>query len=803
MNYKALLKKARKTNKIDYLSKTKYLYYYQMLAIDEKAIVLESQHGNNLHGNIFYLAKTLNDDPDYHAFKCYLIYSKRSQKQYKQLKEKYHLDHMTLVRLGSLKYYQLMASAKYLFNDTSFLPFFIKKEGQVYLNTWHGTPLKTLGKRVENDYHNIGNVQKNFFMCDYLLYPNQYMEEHMVEDYMLRHLYQQEIVLAGYPRNTVFYDEVRKKEIRQTYRLEDKEIFVYMPTYRGKVGQVEKQQQNAWLLEQLTLIDDHLQEHQVLYVNLHPFVSNDIEFSQFSHIQKFPKDIETYEFLSIADTLITDYSSVLFDFAITKKKIILFTYDEEDYLAERGMYLSIHDLPFPHAKTTEALLDLMNREKNYDDTAFLKTYCPYENLFAAKDLCDLVLFDKRNRVSIHRLKQDHKEKVLIYTGNLAKNGITSSLKNLLNHLDVGDKHYYLTFNSYVIRNNRSFLKELPAGVDYIATTGKMNASISLKYQLMRYRQSKLPMKDFERNMKDLYQAEYQRHYANIHFDHVIQFNGYEFRKILLYSQAKTDRILYVHSDMIKEIESRHNQHLESLKYAYQHYDKIAVVSEGMIRPTSEICEIDRDYYVVHNFINYQDVLEKSTWPLELDKNTTCTIEEEKLHHILESTDKKFITIGRYSPEKGHARLIDAFVKVHQEDLHTYLFIIGGHGKEYQKTLEKVQSLDCQDHIILIRSMSNPYALLKKCDYFVLSSFYEGFGLVLAEADIVGLPVISTDIEGPRNFMIKNGGHLVENNEEGIYQGMKDLLQGKVSTMNVNYEDYNQQALEEFYQMLEG
>ncbi len=803
MNYKALLKKAKKTNKIDYLSKTKYLYYYQMLAIDEKAIVLESQHGNNLHGNIFYLAKTLNDGVDYQSFRCYLIYSKKSKKQYEQLKEKYHLHRMELVRLGSLKYYQLMASAKYLLNDTSFLPFFIKKEGQVYLNTWHGTPLKTLGKKVENDYHNIGNVQKNFFMCDYLLYPNEYMEEHMVEDYMLQHLYQQDIVLGGYPRNTVFYDEVRKREIRREYALEDQEIFVYMPTYRGKVGKVETQKQNAWLTEQLMMIDDHLQENQVLYVNLHPFVSNDIHFDQFKKIKKFPKDIETYEFLSIADTLITDYSSVFFDFAVTKKKIILFTYDEEDYLAERGMYLSMHDLPFPQVKTTEALLTFMNLEKNYDDTEFLKTYCPYENLFAAKDLCDLVLFNKRERLSIHRLAQDHQEKVLIYTGNLAKNGITSSLKNLLNHLDVHEKHYYLTFNSYVIRNNRTFLKELPEGIDYIATTGKMNASVSLKYQLMRYRQSKISMEDFERNMKDLYQAEYRRHYAHIHFDHVIQFNGYEFRKILLYSQAQTDRIIYVHSDMVKEIENRQNQHLTSLKYAYQNYDKIAVVSEGMIKPTAEICGVDRDYHVVHNFINYQDVLEKSTWPLLFDKNTTCTVDEDTLHQILESSDKKFITIGRYSPEKGHARLIDAFIKIHQEDPHTYLLIIGGHGKEYQATLDKVQSLDCQDHIVLIRSMSNPYALLKKCDYFVLSSLYEGFGLVLAEADIVGLPVISTDIDGPRAFMKQNGGRLVENSEEGIYQGMKELLQGNVPCMNVDYEAYNQQALKELYQMLEG
>jgi CDP-glycerol glycerophosphotransferase len=68
-------------------------------------------------------------------------------------------------------------------------------------------------------------------------------------------------------------------------------------------------------------------------------------------------------------------------------------------------------------------------------------------------------------------------------------------------------------------------------------------------------------------------------------------------------------------------------------------------------------------------------------------------------------------------------------------------------------------------------MPNPYNLLARCDYFVLSSLHEGFGLVIAEADILGKPVISTDIEGPRTFMKKNGGTLVENSENGNVLGV--------------------------------
>ena len=95
------------------------------------------------------------------------------------------------------------------------------------------------------------------------------------------------------------------------------------------------------------------------------------------------------------------------------------------------------------------------------------------------------------------------------------------------------------------------------------------------------------------------------------------------------------------------------------------------------------------------------------------------------------------------------------------------------------------------------NMPNPYNLLAKCDYFILSSLYEGFGLVIAEADIVGLPVISTDIDGPRTFMKKHGGTLVENSEDGILDGMRLLAEGKIKPMNVDYEKYNDEVRAQF------
>ena len=99
-------------------------------------------------------------------------------------------------------------------------------------------------------------------------------------------------------------------------------------------------------------------------------------------------------------------------------------------------------------------------------------------------------------------------------------------------------------------------------------------------------------------------------------------------------------------------------------------------------------------------------------------------------------------------------------------------------------------------------MSNPYPLIKKCDSFAFSSFYEGFGLVLVEADILGVPCVSTDIVGPKRFMEQYGGLLVENSTAGIEKGLRMCLEGKVpKNLTVDYEKYNKEAVAQFEALL--
>lgn len=109
-----------------------------------------------------------------------------------------------LVDIADFKYVKVLATSKYLINNSSFPAYFIRRDEQVYLQTWHGTPLKTLGKRMRFGIESMYNVQHNFLHANYIMFPNEFTRKAIMEDYNLEALYTGIVVMNGYPE-TVFY----------------------------------------------------------------------------------------------------------------------------------------------------------------------------------------------------------------------------------------------------------------------------------------------------------------------------------------------------------------------------------------------------------------------------------------------------------------------------------------------------------------------------------------------------------------------------------------------------------------------
>ncbi len=809
---KKLRKKLKRVNR-QYLNRKKYFWYRENLPIEENTVLLETLNGQSPDGNINALLKELTSGEEYAGFQIFLSCRRKDMKERKKYLETMNISGVTLLDVTTKEYFKVLATAKYLVNEHTFFIVFNKRPEQVYLNTWHGTPLKCLGNKVANDFATFGNVQKNMFDADYLLCPNEFTMQHFIDDYCLANFGHTKLMLAGYPRNQAFLDTKRREEIRKECGFGDKQVIVFMPTWRGAIGHVTSEMQNEILKNYFDEWDEKLKENQILYVKLHPLSRGAIDVTQYTNIVPFPADkYDTYEFLNAADVLVTDYSSVFFDFAVSGRKIVLFTYDKEEYMQERGMYFSVDELPFPQAANVDELVQYISEPKKYDDTEFLKKFCAYDVPDMTKAICHQVLFNEESPLLDIRMTPDNgKKNVVLYAGNLVRNGITTSAINLLSMVDKEKYNYAVLYKINAIKKRQECIKMIPEGVTTISYYHARSATAWETFCYMLFQEFHiLPYKAMKTLVEKVAEREYGRILGSCRIDKAIQFFGYEHELIELIEQVPCSRTIFVHNDMEEEIRSKRTLTRKLLSREYRKYDNVAIVTEDLRQSTRNIASAYEDedtkkeanIVLVKNTINYKAILEKAEQELVFDEKTRMNVEEEELREALASDKKKFISVGRFSKEKGHARLIKAFEILHKEQPDTLLFILGGYGILYNDTKKWAEESSCPEAIFVIRDMSNPYPLMKACDYLALPSLYEGFGLVLAEADILGLPCFSTDITGPKLFMEQVGGFLVEDSQSGVLDGLRACLDGRVpKKLNVDYEKYNQEAIAQFESLL--
>ncbi len=768
-----------------------YVFCLNNMALEEKNILLQSKYGEDLEGNIFYILKELAEN--YKDYKLYLAYRKHKKAFYDTLLKKYKIKNVNLVELHHMEYWKLLATCKYLVNDTTFRAGFKKRKGQIYLNTWHGIPLKNMGLDDRTEGYLFGNVQLNIFVSDYFICPNRYMSEIMARAYKLDNLFQGEIIETGYPRNAIFFNNKRAAELKKELGIEGKHIISYMPTWRLDSNKEYK----TLLLKYLEEIDECLTDGQIFFVKLHPLTKKQLELEQFKHIQHFPEDYETYDFLNIADCLVTDYSSVMFDFSCSHRQIVLFTYDEEEYLKNRGMYIDLNKLPFPKVKTVPELMAVINSDKNYQENAFIKSIIESENINAAENMCKILLYGQGD-YNVFKIFNNQKDNVLIFVDNLLTNGITSSVFNLVNAIDLNKRNYFFVFRGATVKKNKDKLLEIPPEIGVLSLNSVERTYTELIASYLYYILN-INNTFINNIVENCYKRNFIKYYGNMRIDYFVQFVGYGRDALQLFLQAPK-KFIFVHNDMKREISVRKVQHKHTIEKCYQRYDTVVGISRYTEQIAKEIAHGKGNYKIVHNCFDYKQVKDNALKPLKFDLNTECICENQNglLGILNDETARKFITIGRFSPEKGHLRLIDAFDMYWQENNNSFLIVIGGHGVLFSKTVNYAKSKSCWRNIIIIKSITNPMPILKKCDLFVLSSSYEGLPVVLFEAACLNIPILCTDIAGTREVLTTyGGGMLVKESAEALYEGMKAFDRCGIGLLDIDYEKYNQQCITEF------
>lgn len=265
------------------------------------------------------------------------------------------------VRFASKEWLVALATSKYLVNNTNWPWYFRKVPGQVYLQTWHGTPLKRLGREIPNNNLTksyLDTMDREASYWDYLISPNPFCTEIFPGAFG----YRGRIIETGYPRNDRLSSSsaLDRALIRQRLGINNPNtrVVLYAPTWRD----YKRSATGNW--ESVTFMDENIElppGFQMLYrghTNTHAAHKTKVAGGAID-VTKYPDVTELY---LAADILITDFSSVMFDFTVTGKPVLFLAPDLERYRAERGFYFDFEaTAPGPILKTDSEVVEALAR----------------------------------------------------------------------------------------------------------------------------------------------------------------------------------------------------------------------------------------------------------------------------------------------------------------------------------------------------------------------------------------------------------------------------------------------------------
>ncbi|MHC5268058.1 bifunctional glycosyltransferase/CDP-glycerol:glycerophosphate glycerophosphotransferase [Enterococcus sp. LJL98] len=275
------------------------------------------------------------------------------------------------VKRNSWKYYYYLARSRYFFNNVNWPTEYLKREKSIEVQTLHGTFLKTMGLDVANEVNTpqkLEGFRTRHKRWDYLVSPSSFMTDISKRVFE----FEGEMLEFGFPRNDLLIVESQETErLKETLNEKlsipkNKKVILYAPTYRTK---------NGFNLElDIEKMRDELADDYVLLVRLHYFVAKNLDLS---NVEDFVINVCNYpdvqELLLITDVLITDYSSIMFDYANLNKPILFFTYDLEYYRdVLRGMYLDFEEeAPGRLCSTTDELVQSLQDMFAYEQKYYL------------------------------------------------------------------------------------------------------------------------------------------------------------------------------------------------------------------------------------------------------------------------------------------------------------------------------------------------------------------------------------------------------------------------------------------------
>lgn len=813
--------------------RTLYADLYEKNKVQSHVVIYESYMGRGMICNPYAIFLAFMQRLDFFKFDHYWSLEDLEDEDSSFIIKKYEkYSNVHFIKRDSVEYLEILTKAKYLINNVVFPDYFTKKKSQIYVNTWHGIPLKTLGYDLPGGSIEVRNTVRNFLATDYIISPNKYMTECYKKNFRLDGIYQGEILEEGQPRNDIYgwvkEEEVRNKLVSHGVKMEDgKKIILYAPTWKGNDygnPDISIETYLNFIAQVENKIDTRMYQvlvkpHQVVYKH----IKDNNEFTN----QFVPATIDTNELLSVVDILVSDYSSIFFDFLVTGKPVLFYIPDLEEYALYRGLYGNIENLPGPSTKDIGEIgawiCNIENIQEKYRNIYKEKSQwaCKKDDGHVSERVLDF-MFHKSRKYQVTADCVTKKKKILIYAGELSQNGITHSIYSLLRMID--DSKFDVSVLAVLHNKNENAIYQIDEKARVLVQTSMCNATLeeTEKFQ-NQLEQGEIGNFKDRWKLKKMFQREYRRLYGDTKFDVVIDFNGYSPWYGALFSYVSGARkIIWQHNDLKRE-ENRKINGEEALKKRMQFVFSLYPYFDQIVGCSHSVMEINkknvgtrwtrRKFTFARNTLNLhriQDALTQDNIVRldEVDYYVKRKNEEfgggkmnVDLLELPKEDEITYVAMGRLSPEKNYENLIKAFAMLQKTEIKTKLFIIGD-GILRESIAKEIHNFGLDGKVILTGNLENPFGLMKYADCFVLASNYEGQPLVIQEARVLGLPIIMSDFTTGQDVYQKNGQLVVKKDEKSLYKGLKAFLDGKVPEYKFDGDSYNQEVYEEFERLFE-
>ncbi len=741
--------------------------YAESLPVDSDLVMYESYNGRDFAGNSWALFLHLRSRPDHARLRHVVVVPKLG---YPKLKPFRRDPRVIQVRVDSRAYVRYAETCGLFVNDASYKPYLVKRPGQRYLYTWHSTLLKKLAGDKGAPWE-ARNVTRALVGADWFISPNRFTTELLLSSHGAAPLMDGIIAEFGYPRNDLTVNADRAA-IRTRLGLRDGvKLVTFAPTWRGEQNALDNVDE---VLEQRRLLQESLPDGYRVVVKFHTMVYRFLD----ARARRLcaPRDLDVNELLAATDVLVTDYSGIFFDYLLTGKPVVFFAPDREAYAAAKnGFYLDLDALPGPVVadipSLARAVLEAEDRAGEFAARygEFRKRFVGDDDGHACRrtvDLCFGGAADPRTYWPRHG-----KKRLLLYPGPLNPNGVTTSFLALVGAIDYGayevavivpDEEKNRGYQVLIDRRACLLFRSVPD-----AFTRREYAAHARYVKRGAGGERGLPVTAYRRSLDRLVFGK--------RFDVVVNFHGYQPGDAAAFAVGVDAgrTVIFLHNDLNRDRLIKQPQ-LHAVFSAYKYYDRLFCVSADSLAANLAGAaayvkstlgdDIAPKMGYAHNIIDPARIRRLSAEPLP-----------SGIPDPLRAS-ASFMTIGRLSPEKNHARLLEAFATVRKAVPGAALYLVGD-GKEAGALRAKAEELRIADAVTFIPFLANPYPLMNACDCFVLSSDIEGQPITILEALTLGKPIVSTDIAGPHDLLKGGYGRLVGADADALARGMLEFIEG--------------------------